>query len=547
MKLEPRERRFLVWLSTAVILVTSAPYLFGWLVTPSNRTYTGIHRLTPGDVSVYYSFIEQGRQGSPVSRNLFSSEPQVPSVLTPQWFVVGQLAHLFHLPTVLAYQLTRLIFVALFLILAYRFLAGLLAQIRVRMIAMVAVAFATGFGAFIPIRDMGYAVQHLALPIDTWVPESFPFLSLYHNPLFLMGLCGVLGALLLVERRLDTGDRSAAWFASGLALVLAIIHPYDVFLLAAILGSLFILRLAVKFPGARARLGDDVKVLGLVLGPAVLALGIIRVIFQVQPALAGWAAQNVTLSPALWWYVPAYLVPVTLAFVGVRATLRLQSTRALMVLAWAGVVPLLLYVPFFPYQRRMMEGWFIALVALGGVGLASTWARLRPRLSPVAQSGLVSAAATLAILCFGMTSLSHLAKDSYYASFGSEPVSIPRGLTEAFTWIRNHTDDDAIVLARPYDANLLPGWTARRTYYGHDDLTADSARKAQEVEALFAATSRETAGDFLARERISYVLVRQRDAVAQHAVAQGILPLAPVYVNADASVYRVVEYVSAGA
>lgn len=539
MTLQPVERRFLVWLVSAVILITSAPYIFGWIATPANRTYTGIHRLTPGDISVYYSFIEQGRQGKFVSENLFSSEPQTPSVLTPQWFLVGQFAHLFNLPTILAYQLTRLVFVTLFLILAYQFIAGLLPAVRLRMIAMTVLTFATGFGAFVPIRDMAYAVQHLALPIDTWVPESFPFISLYHNPLFLMGLCGILGVLVLVERRLDQGDRTAAWFASGLALILAIIHPYDVFLLAAILGAFFVVRLAAKYPGASTR--EYVKVLCLVLFPAVLVMGIIRIIFQVQPALAGWATQNVTRSPALGWYLPAYLMPILAAIAGVRATFRLRSTRASMVLAWAGVVPVLLYLPFFPYQRRMMEGWFIALVVLGALGLASIWERLRPRLSPIAQSGLASAAVTLGILCFGITSLSHLAKDSYYASFGSEPVSIPRGLADAFTWIRDHTDDDTIVLARPYDANLLPGWSGRRTYYGHDDLTADSERKAQEVEAFFAATSREEASRFLARERIGYVLVRQRDAEAQYAVPQGNLPLVPVYANADASVYRVIE------
>ena len=540
MTLQPVERRFLVWLVSAVILITSAPYIFGWIATPANRTYTGIHRLTPGDIAVYYSFIEQGRQGKPVSENLFTSEPQVPSVLTPQWFIVGQLAHLFHLPTVLAYQLTRIFFVILFLILAYHFIAGLLPALRLRMIALTTIAFATGFGAFVPIRDMAYAVQHLALPIDTWVPESFPFISLYHNPLFLMGLCGILSVLLLVERRLEQGDRAAAWFASGLTLILAIIHPYDVFLLAAILGSLLVLRLAVKFHGARAHLGGDVKVLCQVLGPAVLALGIIRIIFQVQPALTGWAAQNVTLSPGLGWYVPAYLVPVTLALAGVRATLRLQSTRALVVLAWAGVVPLLLYLPFFPYQRRMMEGWFIALVVLGTTGLAGIWARVKPRLSPIAQSGLASAAVTLGILLFGITSVTHLVKDAYYASFGSEPVSIPRGLTDAFTWVRSHTDDDAIVLARPYDANLLPGWTARRTYYGHDDLTAESKRKDREVEAFFTPAADIDAHGFLQRERITYILIRQHDSNALRAMVQRDVPLENVYANADATVFHVV-------
>ncbi len=539
MTLEPRERRFLVWLSAAVILVTSAPYVFGWIATPANRSYTGIHRLTPGDISVYYSFIEQGRQGKTVSQNLYSSEPQVPSVLTPQWFVVGQLAHLFHLPTILAYQLTRVAFAVLFLILGYSFLAGLIARVHVRMVAMAVVAFATGIGAFIPIADMAYAVQHLALPVDTWVPESFPFISLYHNPLFLMGLCGILGVLLLVERRLDHGDRAAAWFASGLALILAIIHPYDIFLIAAILGAYSVIRLVAKIPRVRASVGSDVWTLCLVLLPAVITMGIIRVIFHVQPALSGWAAQNVTLSPALWWYLPAYLVPVLLALIGIRPIFRMQTTRAHVVLAWAGVVPLLLYLPFFPYQRRMMEGWFIALVVLAVVGITHVWTRVQPRLTPTVRAAAAGAAITLCIVCFGMTSVFHLMKDAYYASFGSEPVSIPRGLANAFTWVRDHTDDEAIVLARPFDANLLPGWTGRRTYYGHDDLTADSERKAREVDAFLSPRAPIDEYDFIARAGITHVLIRRSDVDAVRALQQSALNLRVEYENTDASVYRI--------
>jgi len=540
MTLQPVERRFLVWLCTAVVLVTSAPYVFGWIATPASRSYTGIHRLTPGDISVYYSFIEQGRQGKPVSENLFTSETQVPSVLTPQWFFVGQIAHLFHLPTVLAYQLTRVVFAVLFLILAYHFIAAVLSAARVRMIAMTVIAFGTGVGAFVPIRDMAYAVQHLALPVDTWVPEAFPFLSLYHNPLFLMGLCGILGTLLLVERSLDRGDRTAAWLAGGLALILALIHPYDVFLLAAILLAFLFVRLLGDPTWTPAHFRKSLQTFAIVLLPAILALGITRVIFQVQPALSGWARQNVTLSPALWWYLPAYLLPVLAAVTGIRVMLKRRTTRTLLVVAWAGVVPLLLYLPFFPYQRRMMEGWFIALVVLGVTGLAGIWVRLKPRLSPVVQSGLVSAAITLAILCFGITSISHLAKDAYYASFGSEPVSIPAGLSDAFTWVRNHTSDHAVVLARRYDANLLPGWTGRRTYYGHDDLTADSHRKAKEVDAFFTVATCVDDQNFLSREGITHVLVRQTDIEALRVLEVCSLSVEHAYANSDAAVYRVV-------
>jgi hypothetical protein len=540
MTLQPVERRFLAWLAVAVILVTSAPYVFGWLATPQDRTYTGIHRLTPGDIAVYYSFIEQGRQGKPVSENLYSSEPQpVPAVFTPQWYVVGQFANLLHLPTVLAYQLTRISFAVLFLILAYQFLAGIITNPRTRMVAMTVATFATGFGALVPIRDMATAVQRIAIPVDLWVPESFPFISLYHNPLFLMGLCAILGVLLLTERAIDRGDRSAAWLASGLALVLAVIHPYDVFLLAGLLAATWIVRASVdrSWPPSAAAL--YLRTVMLVLGPAIVALGLSRLVFALQPGLMGWASQNVTRSPAIVWYLPAYLIPLIVAALGVRAAVRLRTTRSFLVLGWAIIVPLLLYLPYFPYQRRMMEGWFLALVILGTLGVMAAWSHLQPHLSAFAQTAIVSAALTLGILLTGITSLTHLAKDAFYASYGSEPVSIPSGLAEAFTWIRDHTDDRAVILARPYDGNLLPGWAGRTVYYGHSDLSAESGRKEHELEQLFRKRTF-AAQDFFAREGITHLLVRQDDVEARHALRSFSMPVTPVYENVDATVYQVV-------
>ncbi|MEK7570213.1 MAG: hypothetical protein AAB515_02130 [Patescibacteria group bacterium] len=539
MKLQRAEVRFLIWLITAVVLVTSAPYVFGWLATPAHRTYTGIHRLTPGDISVYYSFIEQGRQGQVFSRNLFSSEAQpVAAVLTPQWYAVGQFAKLFHVSNIVAYQLTRVGFSILFLILAYHFIAGMLPAHRVRMVAMTVLSFGTGFGAFVPIGDIAHAVRTLAIPIDLWVPEAFPFLSLYHNPLFLMGLCGILAVFMLVERAYDQQDTVAAWFASGLLLILAIIHPYDVFLIAAVLAGHFFVRVLGDRTWSVQRARSYLRLLVLVLLPAVLALGTLRTIFAIQPGLAGWAAQNVTLSPAVWWYLPAYLIPCVLAFMAFPRALRTGTTRTFVVVTWAGVVPLLLYLPYFPYQRRMMEGWFIALVVLGAVAVQAFWQRARKR-GALVEGAVIATGITLVIILMGITSLTHLVKDAYYAAFGREPVSMPTGVVQAFQWVRDTSDVEAVVLARPNDSNLLPGWAGRTVFLGHADLTAKSKAKTVSVQAFFTPNAAIDRLAFLRESRITHVVIRQDDVAAFAMLQTFSLPLRVAYKNTDALVYVV--------
>lgn len=538
MILQPVERRFLVWLCVAVVLLTSAPYFFGWLATPSNRTYTGIHRLTPGDVAVYYSFIEQGRQGHLISRNLYSSEPQSPAVITPQWFVLGQIANLFRFSTVAIYQLARIGFGLLFIILAYRFLANYIADLRTRRIVATVAVFATGFGSFIPISDMSHAVQTLGLPVDMWVPEAFPFLTLYHNPQFLMALCLLLAILLLTLKYFIKPWRLLVWGLSGLALLLALVHPYDVFLLAAILlGWLVIWVISEK---RRAPIKKFITLSACMLAPAVIYLGVMRIIFEHQPALRGWAHQNITLSPALWWYIPAYIVPVILAIIGIRSFMRSRSAQSTLVLGWVAVVPILLYFPGFPYQRRMLEGWFIPLVILAAFGVLQIWSWIKKHIrSSTIQSAFVGAAFTLGILLTLPTSLTHMINDAWFASFGKEPIYVPAGLPTAAVWLREHTTQDDIILAQPFDSNLIPGWSGRTVYYGHDDLTANSVRKSKEVEEFFTASKSPAAKTFLKQADISYLFIRRTDAEILFMIQKKELPAQLVYENPDVLLYHI--------
>jgi hypothetical protein len=532
------DRRFLIWLCLAVALITSAPYVAGALITPKNRTYTGIHSLTPGDVAIYYSFIEQGRQGKVMTRNLYTGEPQDAAMFTPHWFILGQLANLFHLSTVAVYQLARVLFGMLFLILTYAFLAPLLPRPRTRKLAMVVIAFATGFGALVPITNMTVAIQRLAIPVDQWVPESFPFLTLYHNPLFLMALCLLLGTLLAFERSLREPRGQSAWVAAGLATLLAVLHPYDVLILAALLAVLPVVRNLADQSFTPARFRELAARTALVLAFPLAALLVMRVLFWEQPALETWVQQNVAASPAIWWYLPAYALPLLIATFGVPTFRRFAHPRVFLVLTWAAVVPLLVYLPHLPYQRRMLEGWFIVVTILGAYGVerAAAWIRCNIR-GEMLRNAVVAGAVSVVIVTLFVTSLNRIFTDTYYATFQTEPTSIPRGLAEAFTWLRDHTNGDSVILARPLDANLLPGWTGLRVYYGQSSQTLDYFTKLDRGQTFLNGQARETAQQFLSDSSVTQAIVRRTDTVAVETLQHLRPTSALVYQNDDALVY----------
>ncbi|MDP2789756.1 MAG: hypothetical protein Q8O51_01375 [bacterium] len=532
------DRRFLVWLCLAVALITSAPYVAGVLITPKSRTYTGIHSLTPGDVAIYYSFIEQGRQGKAATRNLYTGEPQDAAMFTPQWFILGQFANLFHLSNVAIYQLARVVFGTLFLILTYAFITPLLPRPQTRKLTMVVIAFATGFGALVPITDMTAAVQNLAIPVDQWVPEAFPFLTLYHNPLFLMALCLLLGVLIAFERSLHEPRGQSAWVAAGLATILAVIHPYDVVILTAVIAALLFIHRLIYPKGTFIPFRLLVVRMVQVLVLPITALVAMRFLFFGQPALEAWVEQNITISPDLWWYLPAYLLPIIVAIFGVRHLRRVVHPRAVLVLAWAAVVPLLVYLPHFPYQRRMLEGWFIPLTILGALGVerGAAWL-VRTVQRDTVRTAIVAAVASFAIVALFVTSLNRIFVDTYYATFRTEPTSIPRGLAEAFTWLRDHTSGDPVILARPLDANLFPGWSGLRVYYGQGSQTFDFDRKIELGRAFLDGQANETARQFVSGSGITQAVVRRTDTTAVETLQHLGSTAALVYQNDDALVY----------
>jgi len=538
MKLAKTEKKFLVLLCTAVVIITSLPYFVNYLRTPKDRIYTGIQQLTKYDISTYYSFIEQGRQNKIICKNLYSPEKQSPVVFTPQWFLLGQAANLFHLSTPLIYQLARIGFGILLIYLLYKFIAGIISDSKIRMITTGILVFMTGFGIFIPIKNFLWAVEHIAIPVELWVPESSVFLTLYHNPLFLMALCLLLGILMLFEKALEKPQTFFVWLTSGLALVLAIIHPYDIFLLAGILAAWLVIRLAVDKSLIKQK--AFIKAFLMFL-PGVIYLWITRMAFQAQPALEGWLKQNNTPSPAFWWYLPAFLIPIILGIFGIAKMFSLKNNRANLILAWALVVPVLLYLPYFPYQRRMEQGWLIPLGIVATFGAWRLWQKIKIKFkSEMNQSMILGLVLSIFFVLTMSTSLYRLIADVSDVNLEKAPTTISQNLRSAYVWFKNNIDYNAVVLANNIESNLLPGWSGRTVYYGHCDLSVNYKEKSKNVKIFFTDPLRLNPQAFFKNSRVDYLLLNlNQDTAVIDLINQNKITATKIYSNSEYGIYQV--------
>jgi hypothetical protein len=132
------------------------------------------------------------------------------------------------------------------------------------------------------------------------------------------------------------------------------------------------------------------------------------------------------------------------------AATQVRGMRILLPAAWASILPFLVYAPY-PLQRRLAEGAWVALTALGLAGLEGR----RVRLAPLFFSLLLPSTALL--LAGGLAG----------AVRPSLPVFRPAAETAAFEFIASSAKPGAVILAAYNTANALPAWAPVRVIAGH--------------------------------------------------------------------------------
>src|SRR3989344_8527784 len=101
-----KEWRLVFGFSVVLALITLAPIIYGFLITPPGQIFSGMHFVSADDWFVYYSFINQAKAGKIFFNDLYASIPHF-SVLRPEWLVVGLVAKVFNLPALGAIQPKR--------------------------------------------------------------------------------------------------------------------------------------------------------------------------------------------------------------------------------------------------------------------------------------------------------------------------------------------------------------------------------------------------------------------------------------------------------
>ena len=522
------ERRWALLWAVLIVGLTCLPYLVAWMAAPADMQYTGL-LINHYDGESYYAKMQQGARGDWLFHLAFTPESHEGAYIFTFYLALGHLAAALSLPIPLVYHLARIVAGLFLLLVAYHFIARFTDQLPSRRAAYLLLGLSAG---------LGWLLVPLGLvTADFWVAEAFTFLSILANPHFPLAI-GLMLLLFLsiLDAQPQHSPPSAQIMeeshiaiarplgAAGLGLLLAVIQPFAVPIVLVVSGVF----LGVLAWHERRLPWGEIAVAGTAAAGAAPVMLYDFYVYQSNPALAAWSAQNLTPSLPPWDYAVGYGLILLLAVGGMVVALRRRARTDLFLLAWVGSVVVLLYVPF-ALQRRFITGLHVPLTLLAALGLEQiVWPRVRARRRGWV-TGLIVGFTALTNLFVALITVAGVAQ-------GRQPLVMTADEAAACAWLGEQTAWTDTVLAPRESGQFIPAWAGNRVVYGHPFETIDAATKEAEVAHFYSpeATTAERR-ELLERYGVRYVFVPSPTPTLD----PRSLGLIPVWTRGDARLYRV--------
>jgi hypothetical protein len=511
-RLERAEHREALGWGVLLALVTTLPYLLGYLGSPAGKYFLGFV-LNPADQNTYFMWMTQVASGEVLLRNLYTSIPHDGAMLNLVFLATGWVGRMLG-SLDLAYQLLRVLAVVLLAWSAWLFVATFTASREQRRWLFLAVVFGAGIGWIWNLYrlvngDFGGLVSDTELltrPLDLWVPEGYVFYSMLVMPHFALAIA----LLLLTVRYAAIGmaeNRLAPTIAAGvLCFALSFVHPYDVLIALGLAGGvagLYSLHQRRLDPAAWRHVG---VLLLIGSGPVLYNYWILNS----NPGMHAWLVQNHSASPEPGSYLAGYgllLLGALLYTLKQRRGLGADLAPRQWLFAWLLILPLALYAPI-DFQRRLVIGAAAPLAVLAML-LLLDWLDTR-------RFGLRHARAASLALVIGLVSLSsafHWLNSFRKANDHGGEMFVDSGMVETLQAIAGAPAGNGTVLARFATGNHVPRFTGRATVIGSRGQTGNFDRVLASTDAFYRGEMSDAEMTaFLEEQRVDWVVIGPHEA-----------------------------------
>jgi hypothetical protein len=538
------------WLVGLVIFVLAFINLgalaYGYYQSTPDLAYVGLFAQTPIDLSVYFSYIRQVKDGHILLFDYFTSENQTLGTFNVVWFLIGLIAWVFSLSPEVAFHLAKVIFLPVLMVGLYLFLSYIFNAKSKRTVSYLLMAFGSGLGYyFIPfftyIASAFPAIDHnFYWPIDLYVTESNVFTSIWHSPHFILSWAGLIWFSLFCLLAFDRKSWRYSFWASFVGLLWMNFHPY--YLPMVIIVPL--IYLVYLFFQTKKINGRPVICLLIIYAGSFISAAYHLFLISQSAVIALRAEQNYTLSFYLLPIIVGLGLFLPLAGLGIYRLFQKKqwSDSKIYLLIWLSVQILIFLIPF-KFMSRYLQGWQLPLAVFATEGLFFYSSYLKEK-----TRGLYLFLRSPAVLflfflfAFGLSNLFNIGRDLYY--FSSRQPFFYRDVDTlaGFAWLDQAADKPKVVLACDYNALFIPAASGQKVYFAHSDETLDSDRKKVEVDWFFASNYGDgQKKDWLQKNKIDYLFYSGAEKAAGSFRPAEKKYLQIVYQNPNTAIYRVIK------
>lgn len=504
----------------AILVLTTIPYLAGYLYQDAGRRFTGIVFDVP-DTAQYFAWMRAFSHGTLI-QNPLTPDAGLERFFNAQWWLMGVLAFDTGIGPLAAYHGLRVAALALFAYAVAR-LARQCAPNDARL-AFTIVMLASGLGwVWIVRKQFTGSLDH---PLDVQVAEANTFFSAMAFPhlLFAAGITVLVFSLYLRDIRQGDWRLHAALF--GLMLLLGFSHGYDLIpTLAMPLATSALL--AARERDIRPHLLPCAALIGGAMPPAAYLLSLT----QLDPTWRGVLSQYdnagvFTPSP------PHLLILLGAPFLLAVWQLRPSAWRGadathLFPRVWLIVGFALLYIPT-DYQIKMLTGYqvpiaFLAAQTTGELLRSSSARRLPARWLCVAPAALVG--------FLFLTNAYLTAWRVVDLRRGAYPYYLSSGDVAALERLEQVAEPGDVVLSSPTIGLFVPVYSDARPYVAHWAQTLAFFERREAATWYFAGQRTRAERDaFVLAQNIGFVISGPAEAALNDLPARVEIAL-PVVVD----------------
>jgi hypothetical protein len=504
------EYKILCLVAMALIIVAVAPYVVGYFKTPSGQVFLGTSPFNIADQPVYYTYIEQVKSGSFTNFDFFTPEKQGRGIFQVSWFVPGVLARVFDFSPIAAYHIWRIFLIPILIFILYLFISLFFAEKFLRFTAFLLALFGSGWGVYALafLSDKFYSLPKF-LPLDVWVPESNTFLSLMLTPHFVLSLIFLLLVFYFWILFIKTSKIIFSVISGFVAVIFFSFHPYFVPLVYLVLGLQAVLIIWQE------RKVFTPKILGLII---VFALSFPSVLYHFYLLASDYVLRMRGLEmlesnfmPTIFAMLVGYGIFGIIAVFGAAKNFKnISKQEWLFAYLWLFSNVILFFLPF-AFPRRLTEGFQIPLALFSAVFIVFIFKKIAANYSRKRLVVLI----VFAVLILMPTTVFNFSRffTVYFFPGAEEPFFYrQRGEIEAMGWLRQNTPSGTVILAAPWNGNLIPAFSQRKVFFGHMDETLFAAFRKAEADWFFKDNSNDVLKkEFLKREGVGYVFWSEKE------------------------------------